>query len=98
MVYGKQKSSHVSLHTVAKVYIETEIFTSEDTKQQKKFTLVQKKLTFRPNKLTFLPNEFTTRPNKFTFRPKIVYSLINKFTAFIKKMQTSLHKAKLVTY
>ena len=38
--------SPVSLHTVAKVYIETEMFTSEDTKQQKNLHFGQISLHF----------------------------------------------------
>ena len=63
LVCRKQKkfaqSLPVSLHTAAKSYIVTEMLTSEDTKQQKKFTLVQKKITLVQNKFTFLPNKFT---------------------------------------
>ena len=65
------------------------MFTSEDTKQQKKFTLVQKKFAFQLNKFAF-------RQNKFTFRPKKVYILLNKFTTFIKKMPKSLHDVNFV--
>ena len=36
---GSRKSSLVSLHSVAKVYTGTDMFTSEVTKQQKKFAL-----------------------------------------------------------
>ena len=72
----------------------TEMFTSEDTKQQKKFALLQ-------NKFALLQNKFAFWQNKFTFWPKKVYILVNKFTTFIKKLPKSLHKvnhANLVNF
>ena len=86
---------------VAKVYTGTEMFTSEATKQQKKFTLLQNKFEFQPNKFAFWQNKFIVCQNKFTFRPKKVYILVNKFTTFIKKLPKSLHKvnhANLVNF
>jgi len=45
----------------------TEMFTSEDTKQQKKFALLQNKFAFLPNKFAFWQNKFTFWRNKFAF-------------------------------
>ena len=74
---------------VAKVYTGTEMFTSEATKQQKKFTLLQNRFAFQPIKFAFWQN-------KFTFRPKKVYILIKKFTTFIEKLPKSLHNVNFV--
>ena len=71
------------------------MFTSEATKQQKKFTLLQNRFAFQPNKFAFLQNKFAFWRNKFTFRPKTVYILVNKFTTFIEKLPKSLHNANL---
>jgi hypothetical protein len=64
---GSRKSSLVSLHSVAKVYTGTEMFTSEVTKQQKKFALLQNKFAFQPNKFAFWQNKFAFWQNKFAF-------------------------------
>ena len=57
------ESSHVSMQTMNKVYIVVEKvqkkFTSEVTKQQKKFTLMQKKFTSMQKKFTFFMKKFT---------------------------------------
>ena len=67
LVCRKQKSSLVSLHSVAKVYTGTKMFTSEVTKQQKKFALLQNKFAFQANKFAFLQNKFAFWKNKFAF-------------------------------
>ena len=43
---------------VAKVYTGAEMFTSEATKQQKKFTLLQNRFAFQPNKFAFWQKKF----------------------------------------
>ena len=65
------------------------MFTSEDTKQQKKIAFLQNMFAFQPNKFAFWQN-------KFAFRPKKVYILVNKFTTFIEKLPNGLHNANLV--
>ena len=81
---------------VAKVYTGTEMFTSEATKQQKKFTLLQTRFAFQTKKFAFWQNKFEFWQNKFTFRPKKVYILIKKFTTFIEKLPKSLHNVNFV--
>ena len=93
---GSRKSSLVSLHSVAKVYTGTEMFTSEVTKQQKKFALLHNKFAFQPNKFAFWQNKFAFWQNKFAFWPKKVCILVNKFTTFIENLPKSLHKVNLV--
>ena len=74
----------------------TEMFTSEVTKQQKKFALLHNKFAFWQNKFAFWQNKFAFWQNKFAFWPKKVYILVNKFTTFIEKLPNGLHNANLV--
>ena len=57
------QSSPVSMQTINKVYIVAEKvqtkFTSEVTKQLKKFTFLQKKFTLMQKKFTFFGEKFT---------------------------------------
>jgi hypothetical protein len=103
LVCRKQKSSLVSLYSVAKVYTGTEMFTSKATKQQKKFTLLQNRFAFQPIKFAFWQNKFAFWQikfafwqNKFTFQRKKVCILVKKFTTFIEKLPKSLHNVNFV--
>jgi phage-related tail protein len=78
------ESSHVSMQTMNKVYMVAEKvqkkFTSEVTKQLKKFTLMQKK--------------FTSMQKKFTFFEKSLHHL-SKNCKKVHIMQTSVNLCKL---
>ena len=67
---------------VAKVYTGTEMFTSEATKQQKKFTLLQNRFAFQPKKfgvsLHFGKKKFSFRPKKSLHFGQKVYNNYQK--------------------